>query len=61
MDGDHDSLPEYRHVLVDTVVNDFVDQMVKDIVAGAADVHRRSLSDRIESLKNFDLIGTVTI
>ena len=52
-----DGLTEPRHVFVDTVVDDFVDEMVKSVDAGAPDVHCRALSHGIETLEDLDLIG----
>jgi hypothetical protein len=48
-------------MFVDTVVHDFIDEVVESIAAGAPDVHRRPLSDCIEALKDFDLIGAVAV
>jgi hypothetical protein len=48
-------------MFVDTVVHDFIDEVVESIDARASDVHRRPFSDRIEALKDFDLIGAVAV
>jgi hypothetical protein len=48
-------------VLVDTVVDDFVDKVVESIDTRTPDIHRRPLSDGIEALKDFDLIGAVAV
>jgi hypothetical protein len=48
-------------MLVDTVVHDFIDKVVKSIDTRAPDIHRRPLSDGIEALKDFDLIGAVAV
>ena len=61
MDHDLDRLAEAGHVLVNTVVDDFVHEMMQAVDAGAADVHRRPLPHRIEPFENFDLIRTVTV
>ncbi len=61
MDRDLDRLAEAGHVFVDAVVDDFVDQMVQSVHAGAADVHRRPLPHRIETLEDFDLIRAVAV
>src|SRR5690606_15649369 len=59
VDGDHDGLGVAGHGLVDGVVHDFVDEVVKGIEAGAADVHARALPDGVEALQDFDLICAV--
>ena len=61
VDRDLDRFTEPGHVLVDTVVDDFIDEMVQPVDTGAADVHRRSLPDGVESFENFDLIRAVTV
>jgi hypothetical protein len=61
VDRDLDGFTETGHVLVDTVVDDFIDEMVQPVDTGAADVHRRSLPDGVESFENFDLIRAVTV
>jgi len=48
-------------MLVDTVVDDFIDEVVESIDTRTPDIHRWPLSDGIEALKDFDLIGAVTV
>jgi hypothetical protein len=48
-------------MFVDTVVHDFIDEVVESIDARAPNVHRRPLSDGVEALKDFDLIGAVAV
>jgi hypothetical protein len=61
MDHDLDRLTESGHVLVNTVIDDFINEMMKTIDAGAADIHRGPLPHRIEPFKDFDLIRAVAI
>jgi hypothetical protein len=42
--------------LVDRVVDDFVDQVVQAGRPGRADVHRRALADRLETLEYLDFV-----
>jgi hypothetical protein len=48
-------------MLVDTVVDDLIDQMMEPVDAGAPDVHRRTLSYGIETFEDLDLIRAVTV
>jgi hypothetical protein len=48
-------------MFVDTIVHDFIDKVVKPIDARAPNIHRRPLSDGLEALKDFDLIGAVAV
>jgi hypothetical protein len=48
-------------VFVDAVVDDFIDEVVETIDAGAADVHRRAFPHGIETFEDFDLVGVVTV
>ncbi len=61
VDSDLDRLTESGHMLVNTVVDDFIDEMMQSIDAGAPDVHRWPFPDGIESFKDLNLIGTVAI
>ncbi len=56
-----DRLTESRHVFVDTVVDDFIDEVMEAVDAGAADVHRRALPHGIETFEDFDLVRVVTV
>jgi hypothetical protein len=51
--------------LVDGVVDHLVDQVVQPALTGGADVHARTLADRVEPLENGDrtgvVVGVVTI
>lgn len=56
-----DGFAEPGHVFVDAVIDDFVDEVMQPVHAGAADIHGRPLPDGIEPFENFDLIRAVTI
>src|SRR3712207_732098 len=45
--------------LVDRVVHDLVDQVVQPPHARRADVHPRTLADRLETLEDRDVLGVV--
>ena len=45
--------------LVDRVVDDLIDQMVKTRHARRADVHAGTLADGFQTLENLDLAGVV--
>ena len=47
--------------LVDRVVDDLVDEMVQPRRAGRADVHGRTLADRLEALEDLDLVRAVVV
>ncbi len=61
MDRDVDGLTESRHMFVDAVVDDFIDEMMQSVDPRTADIHRRSFPDGIETLKDFNLIGAVAV
>src|SRR5262249_51223074 len=46
--------------LVDAVVDDLPEQVVVAARVGAADVHRRSLADRLQPLEDLDVLGGVS-
>jgi hypothetical protein len=48
-------------MFVDSVVHDFIDQMMESVDARAPDVHRGALSHGIEALEYLDLIGAVAV
>ena len=57
---DHEDLVrETRHCLIDTVVDDLVDEMVETAGLGTSDVHSRSLPYRLETLQDDDAVRTV--
>ena len=45
--------------LVDRVVDDLVDEVVEAARAGGTDVHAGPLADRLEALKDLDILGVV--
>ena len=45
--------------LVDRVVDDFIDQVVKTRHAGRADVHAGALADSLQTFENLNLAGVV--
>ena len=54
-------LTESRHMLIDTVVDDFIDEVMEAVHAGAADVHRRPLPHGVQAFQYFDLIRAVAV
>jgi len=48
-------------MFVDTVIDNFVDQMMESVDACAPDVHRRALSHGIETFEDLDLIGAIAV
>ena len=58
---DVDLIAEARQRLVDGVVDDFVDEMVQPRRPGRADVHRGTLTDRLEALEDFYFVGAVIL
>jgi hypothetical protein len=59
VDRDLDVVAVAGKRLVDRVVDDLVDQVVKSARPGGADVHARALSHRIEPAEDGDLAGRV--
>ena len=47
--------------LVDGVVDDLVDEMVKSADTGRADVHAGALANRLETLEDGDVVGAVAV
>ena len=45
---------------VDTVVNDFINEMMQSAFAGIADIHAGTFPDSFESFQNCDLAGGIT-
>jgi len=60
-DGDFDVLAEPDHRLVDRVVDDFVDEMMKAVEVGASDVHPGPFTDGFEAFEDLDLIAAVGV
>ena len=58
-EGQHDPVAVAGQGLVDPVVHDLPDQVVQAALAGRADVHARSLADRLEPLEDLDGRGVV--
>ena len=56
-----DRLTESRHMFIDTVVDDFIDEVMEAVHTGAANVHRRPLSHGVQAFQYFDLIRAVTV
>ena len=48
-------------MLIDTVVDDFIDEVMEAVHAGAADVHRRPLPHGVQAFQYFDLIRAVAV
>ena len=61
VDGDVDLIAVAGQRLVYRVVDDLVDEVVQPGGAGRADVHRRTLADRLEALEDLDLVRAVVV
>lgn len=59
IDRDDDRVAVTTKRLVDRVVDYFKNKVVESANANVADVHRRSLADRIESFENLDVGGAI--
>ena len=59
VDDDLDVVGLARERLVDRVVHDLVDEVVKAALARRADVHARTLADRLEAFEDGDVLGGV--
>ena len=57
--GDVDAGAEPGHSLVDRVVNDLPDQMMKPVGTGRPDVHPGPLADRLQALQHGHVAGGV--
>ena len=60
MDGDVDGCAVTGKRFVDRVVDDLVHQVMQTARAGRADVHARTLADRLQALEDLD-VGTVVM
>ncbi len=60
MDRDRDRVAVARQRLVDGVVYDLVDEVVKASQAGRADVHARPSANRLKALQDGDVLGVIT-
>lgn len=58
-DRDVDGVRVARHRLVDRVVDDFLHEVVQAALTGRADVHARSLADRVQPFQHGDRAGVV--
>ena len=56
MESDADVVAIPGEGLVDAVVYDLVDKVVKTVDAGRADVHRGALANRFEPLEDLDIL-----
>ena len=59
MNRDRDRVAVARQRLVDGVVHDLVDEVVKASQAGRADVHARTAANRLEALQDGDVLGVI--
>ena len=60
-DGHLDVCAEARQSLVDGVVHHLIYQMMKSSCRDIADVHRRSLADRFQTLQDLDTVGRIIL
>ena len=56
-DGHLDVRAETGHRLVDTVVDDFIDEMVETSFTDVSDIHGGALADRLETFQDLDTVG----
>src|SRR5207344_1508315 len=61
VDRHFDGFTESRHMFIDTVVDDFIDEVMEAVHTGAADVHRWTLPHGVQTFQHFDLIRAVTV
>ena len=61
INGDHNILTVTRQRLIDGVIHDFIDKMVEPLLAGAPDIHPRSLLDRLKAFQHLYLVGSIII
>jgi hypothetical protein len=61
MDGDLYAIGLAGQRLVDGVVDDLVDEVVKAPDAGRADVHAGALADRLQALEDRQVPGGVSV
>jgi hypothetical protein len=54
VDEDRDFLAEAGYGLIYRVIHDFVNEMMQAIGSSSPDVHRRSLSNRVEAFEHLD-------
>jgi len=59
MDKNIDVLAETCHGLVDAVVNDLIDEMMQADAASAANIHGRTLSHCLKTLKHFYAVCSI--
>ena len=59
LQGDHDVGAVARQGFIHRVIHHLVNQVVQTAGTGAADVHPRALTHRLQTLKNLDLLGAV--
>src|SRR5689334_11368366 len=59
--GDLDGFTEAGHVLVNTIVDDFIHQMMEPIDTRAADVHGGTLPHRVQTFEHLDLVRAITV
>src|SRR5690606_14234538 len=60
MNSHVDVLTKAGHGLVDRVIYDFVNKMVKSVGSSRADIHRWTFSNSLETLQDFDIFPGVT-
>ena len=61
VDGDVHLVAEAGQRLVDRVVDDLVDEVMKARLSGRPDVHGGPLADGLETFEDLDFVGTVFV
>jgi len=59
---DHfDTIAVARHRLVNSIVHEFLDQLMKTGLVRRSDIHTGTATDRFEALEDLDLISRITV
>ena len=59
--SDDNAVTVSRRCLVNAVVNDLVDQVMKAVLSRASNIHCRSLPDRFQTLQHLDAVSAVIL
>ena len=59
VDGDAYRIGIARHDLVDTVIDDLIDELVKATMIGCTDVHARAHTHRFQPFKNLNVLFAI--
>ena len=59
VDRNLDLVAESRQGLIDGVIHHLIDQMMQSSFRGVSDIHSGSLSDRFQTLEDFNIVGLI--